>query len=105
MDQIHHLLQRRKPGSARHRLRQILLYKTKMFSKAASDVRSCRGTAPKTMLDLSYQRRVRSDLLRIELLLVEIGKKLKGENLYEAIRECNAVIKRLGELMECVCSN
>lgn len=103
MDQIHYLLQCRKPGSARHRLRQIFLYKSKIFRKAAGDVRSCRGTAPKTMLDLSYQRRVRSDLLRIEILLKRIGRKLNGANLYEAIREANSVINRLNELMECVC--
>ncbi|KAM7542103.1 hypothetical protein Aperf_G00000009480 [Anoplocephala perfoliata] len=101
MDQIRYLLQRRKPGSARHRLRQIFLYKSKIFRKAAADVRSCRGTAPKTMLDLSYQRRVRLDLLRIEILLKRLGRKLSGANLYEAIREANSVIKRLDELMEC----
>ncbi|KAL5107681.1 Otoferlin [Taenia crassiceps] len=101
VDQIHYLLQRRKPGSARHRLRQILLYKSRIFRKAASEVRSCRGTAPKTMLDLSYQRRVRADLLRIEILLRRLGRKLTGANLYEAIREANAVILRLGDLMDC----
>ncbi|VDN96156.1 unnamed protein product [Rodentolepis nana] len=101
MDQVHYLLQRRKPGSARHRLRQIFLYKSKIFHKAANDVRSCRGTAPKTMLDLSYLRRVRSDLLRIEILLKKTGRKLNGSNLYEAIREANGVIRRLNELMEC----
>lgn len=102
MDQIHYLLQRRKPGSARHRLRQIFLYKSRIFRKAASEVRSCRGTAPKTMLDLSYQRRVRADLLRIEILLKRLGRKLTGANLYEAIREANAVILRLSDLMDCV---
>uniref|UniRef100_A0A5K3EPL3 Otoferlin n=1 Tax=Mesocestoides corti TaxID=53468 RepID=A0A5K3EPL3_MESCO len=101
MDQIHYLLHRRKPGSARHRLRQILLYKSRIFRKAANDVRSCRGTAPKTMLDLSYQRRVRTDLLRIEIRLKRLGRKLNGANLYEAIREANAVIHRLSELMDC----
>ncbi|KAH9281037.1 Otoferlin [Echinococcus granulosus] len=101
MDQIYYLLQRRKPGSARHRMRQILLYKSRIFRKAANDVRSCRGTAPKTLLDLSYQRRVRADLLRIEILLKRLGRKLTGANLYEAIREANAVIKRLSELMDC----
>ncbi|VDM32227.1 unnamed protein product [Hydatigera taeniaeformis] len=102
MDQIRYLLQRRKPGSARHRMRQIFLYKSRIFRKAANDVRSCRGTAPKTMLDLSYQRRVRSDLLRIEILLKRLGRKLTGANLFEAIREANAVIKRLNDLMDCV---
>lgn len=101
MDQIYYLLQRRKPGSARHRMRKILLYKSRIFRKAANDVRSCRGTAPKTLLDLSYQRRVRADLLRIEILLKRLGRKLTGANLYEAIREANAVIKRLSELMDC----
>lgn len=54
------------------------------------------------MLDLSYQRRVRSDLLRIEILLKRLGRRLTGLNLYESIREANAVIKRLNELMDCV---
>ncbi len=83
-------------------MRQILLYKSRMFRKAASDVRTCRGTAPKTMLDLTYQRRVRTDLLKIESRLKRLGKRLTGARMGEAMREANAVIVRLGELMDCV---
>ncbi|KAL7058719.1 hypothetical protein AAHC03_013308 [Spirometra sp. Aus1] len=101
ISQVQHLIRRRKQGSARHRLRQILLYKSRLFGEAAGAACKCRGTAPKTPLDVSYQVRVRSDLLRIEKRMQIIGKRLTNANMNEALREARAAIVRVTELINC----
>ncbi|VDK75084.1 unnamed protein product, partial [Dibothriocephalus latus] len=101
ISQVHHLIRRRKQGSARHRFRQILLYKSRLFGEAATAATKCRGTAPKTPLDVSYQVRVRSDLLRIEKRMKIIGRKLTNANMTEALREAHAAVARVADLINC----
>uniref|UniRef100_A0A0X3NX87 C2 domain-containing protein n=1 Tax=Schistocephalus solidus TaxID=70667 RepID=A0A0X3NX87_SCHSO len=101
ISQVQHLIRRRKQGSARHRFRQILLYKSRLFGEAATAACKCRGTAPKTPLDVSYQVRVRSDLLRIEKRMKIVGKRLTNANMSMALREARAAIARVTDLINC----
>uniref|UniRef100_A0A183TBV1 C2 domain-containing protein n=1 Tax=Schistocephalus solidus TaxID=70667 RepID=A0A183TBV1_SCHSO len=78
-----------------------LLYKSRLFGEAATAACKCRGTAPKTPLDVSYQVRVRSDLLRIEKRMKIVGKRLTNANMSMALREARAAIARVTDLINC----
>ena len=67
------------------------------IDKALSSIKSCRGTAKKTLLDVKYQRLIRLDLEKMKVRLLTINGGLSRVNVNEKLRECNVLVRLLDD--------
>ncbi|VEL36386.1 unnamed protein product [Protopolystoma xenopodis] len=99
---VRYLITKHQPGNARHCFRRHLLSFAESLIKVSSQVRSCRGTAPKTLLDREYQTKVRKDLCKIQKRLLLAAKQLSKHDMGSKLREMNSIVRHMTELMQCV---
>ncbi|XP_018655678.1 putative otoferlin [Schistosoma mansoni] len=101
IQRVKHLFIRRKITEAKKYLRTVFLTMAKKFSLAQESIRSCRDTASTTLLDREYSRRVRRDLRRMALLMINLSKQVHRNTLGEKIKDANALHSRLCHLSNC----
>ncbi|KAH8869192.1 Otoferlin [Schistosoma japonicum] len=101
IQRVKHLFIRRRITDAKNYLRTVFLTMAKKFNLAQESIRSCRDTASTTLLDREYSRRIRRDLRRMALLMINLSKQVHKHTLGEKIKDANGLHKRLCNLTNC----
>ncbi|CAH8875141.1 unnamed protein product [Trichobilharzia szidati] len=101
IQRVKHLYIRRKISDSRNYLRTVFLIMAKKFNQAQESIRSCRDTASTTLLDREYSRRIRRDLRRMAMYMINLSKQVHKHTLGEKIKDINGLHRRLRSLINC----
>ncbi|CAL8093929.1 unnamed protein product [Calicophoron daubneyi] len=99
LDRVRYLYLTRRPRMTRRYFRRFLKRLSEHMKVVEQEIVGCRGTAPRTKLDIRYTNRVRRDLLRMAEKAEDMSM-MKSDEVGMTMKEANSIVKRIEELME-----
>lgn len=93
-------LQSRERPTAHRRMRTILDKLQEQLETASSAIKSCRGTAGKTMLDKERQKMYRVSVEKMRVKAKNMKRDCTKESIPQRIREAKALVRFMREMTE-----